>query len=443
MSQISQHDFYASLERQRQLQGTRHYEFDENNNFVPTPGNVPAPSSPGRRPATPQPTGPSPFGIISGVVDDACNLRRLSPSAFRNASLPTAALSALSPNYRNFFDSTWDRLCGDSPGNSPPQNPTRLWPNGQCNGSLYSVQGFFLRPVNPPACTPGTAGSTQIVQLWGPILGARIAPLAAGSRPFEVLCRGFGSQPILPSPQWIGITSIGGSGGCPTGGVVTGLTVTPVGAAPDNCGGPPPDYPADRTPVPINRPITIDQGGQPVVIQPQFSFDPVTNNINIDIAPDIQVGFDGVNFDINLGGSNGGGAGGCPPRPDPEDTSVDPDDPPPEPTLDPATEEPPDPPTQVIRAAIVTVTDLSGAITAINGQGNDPDNYFPDVGTIKFRIRGADGVSAFTNPIRVQTSRAWIDCPWDGGAFAVTGTPRPGVAFDITPIYDVSSLPPP
>lgn len=442
MTQISQADFYASLERQRANQGTRYYEWDESNNFVPTPNNVPAPSAPGRRPATPQPAGPAPFGLAASVIDDACNLRRLSPAAFRNASLPTAVLTNLSPSYRNFFDNAWDRLCGESPGNSEPEQPTRLWEGGQCSGVRYNVTGSFLRPLNPPQCLATQAGNTQQVVLWGPILGARIAPLSGGGRPFQVLCRGVASNSILPSPQWVSITSIGGSAGCPTGGQVTGLQVSRADGQPDNCGSPPPNYPDDRTPLPRPPRINIDVGGSPVTITPTINFNTDTGDIEIQIGDDINLTFDGVNF--NFGDDNGGGTpGNTPVRPSPDDSTTDPDEPPPLPPQDEDLEEPPEPPAEVIRAALVTVTAISEYQTAINGASPDPDNFFPDLGTIKFRISADDTNSGFTNPIRVQNQRAFIPCPWDGGAFAVVGTPRPGVEWTITPIYDISGLPQP
>lgn len=441
MTSISLYDFRQQLELDRQRQGTRNYEWNEAGELVPTPGNAAPPSAPTRRPARPLPTGPSPFGILSGAIDDACNIRRLiGPSAFRNSTLPTAALSAANPTWRNTFDDRWDRLCGDSPGAHPgTEAPIVPFQGGQCNGAKYTIQVFVQTRGSAPNCNAQNQ-NTAIGEVWGPITGVDLGPSPGVPQGVRVYCRGRTNQPIQPPGTLVGFGSFGNTANCPAT-RITGVNVQPVAGQPNNCGNPPPRYPpVGSTPIP-SRPITVDLGGTPTQITPTFNFNLDEGAIEIDLGPDLNVSFDGVN--LNFGDSNGGGTpGSTPVRPSPDDSGTDPSEPPPEPPPDdPALEEPEEQPDRVIRAALVTVANPGNGATQIAGIAPDPVNYFGDLGLIKFRIKADGSATGFTNSIRVQNRRAFIPCPWDGGALEIVGTPRPGVVWTITPVYDVGSLP--
>lgn len=441
MSEISLSQFRSTLDDQIERQGQRNYEWDEGGTLVPTAGNAPPPTTPTRRPARPLPAGPSPLGIVAGALDNACNVRRLvGPGAFRNSTLPTAALSALSPGWRNTFDQAWDNLCGDSPGSDPTQVPVIPFTGGQCAGVRYNVQVFGNRFTRTGSTCNPTPWQSQIATFWGPIQGTRIRYTVNGGGAVEVLCRGPGSQTIRPAVDWVGLTSVSNSAGCDRA-TISSTSVSRTDGQPDTCGNPEPDYPDSGRIPPATSPINIAVGPNNVTITPTINFDIDEGAIEIDLGPELDVSFDGVNLDINIGGGGGSSNPGTS-RPSPDDTATDPTDPPPPPptNIDPNTDEE-EPPPQVIRAVLVTVTQVNTASSIINGVDADLDNYFPDLGTVKFRVRAADGTSGFTNPIRVQNIRAFIVCPWDGGAFAVVGTPRTGVTWTLTPIYDVSSIP--
>lgn len=433
--------FRETVEAERAQQGTRNYEWNEAGELVPTPGNAAPPTAPTRRPARPLPTGPSPFGILSGAIDDACNIRRaIGPSAFRNSTLPTAALSAASPTWRNTFDDRWDRLCGDSPGAYPTtEYPIVPFQGGQCNGARYNVQVTVQVRGSSPGCSPANL-TTGTASVWGPITAVDLGAVGGSGQFVRVFCRGQTASPIAAPGQIVSLGAYNNTPGCPAARIVN-VVVTPQSGQPNNCGNPPPRYPpVGQTAIP-SRPITIDLGGTPVQITPQFSFNLDEGAIQIDLGPDLNVSFDGVN--INFGDSNGGGTpGSTPVRPSPDDSGTDPAEPPPDPPEDdPTLEEPPEQPNRVIRAALVTVANPGSGATQVAGIAPDPANYFGDLGLIKFRIKADGSATGFTNSIRVQNRRAFIPCPWDGGALEVVGTPRPGVVWTVTPVYDVGSLP--
>lgn len=134
------------------------------------------------------------------------------------------------------------------------------------------------------------------------------------------------------------------------------------------------------------------------------------------------------------------GAGGGGNRPD-NYTFDNPPPPPPggdefdnvDPPQDPKTE-------RVIRGVGVTATITNGTLRSVIFQsGENPDIYVPDLGMVQFLIRVGNSVF-WTNNIRVTNLRAFIECPWIGGAIDVAGTPREGVSWQLTPVYAKSEL---
>lgn len=396
---------------------------------------------PGSPPLRGVPAFPTPLAEIGNAIDLACTIRRVSPNGFRNIG-PAGAISQFSPGYRNLFDSVWDRVCGDTPNGVPFPVPNADFSGGQCTFK-YLVTST-LRRFQGVNCDPVSPSSVNNIVVWGPVFGIRLIQPNPGdfqSTLVQAYCHGFGSSPRLDSPQWIQVGATGNlTPGCPPPELIS-VTVVPDPPQPDVCGDPPPQYPNDpEPPIPPNLSIDINLGGGNTINRPvNIGFNPDIG-ININIGDDITINHDGDDIDFNFPGpslppSPGGGA-----KPSPDDTTTDPGNPAPAPPPGNEFEEPPETPV-VIRAALVTVTSVGSSQTVLAGEGDDPDNYFPDLGTIKFRCTAADGSSGFTNPIRVQNLRDFVPCPWDGGAIAITDTPRPGVQWVVTPVYDLSGLP--
>lgn len=192
--------------------------------------------------------------------------------------------------------------------------------------------------------------------------------------------------------------------------------------------------------VAVIAPININLNGE-LNIPVNFNFD-VPFNIN----PEFNFSFD-VDFPI------GGGQPRINPQPrnpppklpdgvrdidDPND--FEPITPPPSAppgTEPPPKEEKPDEPEAVIRAVLVTVTNVSAdSRVGLLTQESNPDILVPNAGYINFAIGVGNSSIGWTEDIPVKNRRHFIPCPWIGGAFAVRGTPRDGVTWELTPIYD-------
>lgn len=105
------------------------------------------------------------------------------------------------------------------------------------------------------------------------------------------------------------------------------------------------------------------------------------------------------------------------------------------------TEEPEEPAKELtIRGVGVTVQGgIPSTLGVIFQNGGNPDIITPDLGFVQFQIRL--GQSTFwTNAIKVNNERAFIPCPWVGGAIDVRGSPRPGVSWQLTPAFQIAEL---
>lgn len=442
MSIIPYDQFQGRLAQERSNGDVIPYELGEDGVYRPIVG-----TPVGRPQGRPVPQRNPGLGAVGAAIDAVCLARSVAPQGFLR-NLVSASPFDIVPGVRNARERAFNYLCGETPNAGVPTEVPFI--GGQCDAVRYnvSVQGQRFTFSN---FTCNQAGfSTQIVQVWGPVGGFRLRPQSSTSYAVEVYCRGPGSQPILPGGQWIGIAAQSSSASCDPP-WITGQTASRVDGLPDNCGNPVPQQPVSPEPVYIPPQVEIPLGGGDTILTPiNVSFDPQVG-IEINVG-DININFDGENISIEEPTDPGGGgeipplappSDECPTRPDPDDTTIDPADPPPEPPPDePDLEEPEDPPAQVIRAALVTVTDPGNQATQIAGLSPDPPNYFGDLGLVKFRVKVSDGATGFTSPIRVQNRRHLVICPWDGGAIEVVGTPRPGVAWVITPVYDVSSITP-
>lgn len=401
---------------------------------------------PGSPPLRPVSAAPNPLSEIGNAIDLACTIRRASPNLFRNIG-PAGLIGQLSPGYRNLFDSTWDRICQDTPDGVPFPVPNPDFSGGQCDEIEYAVQTGYTWYNNNVTCAPIAGGGSR--DFWGPIVGARVlTPQTSPSSitlEVDVYCKGPSSGPIQPLGWFRALTGNPSLIACPPT-VLDSLVVIRTDGLPDDCGNGPPQYPNDpEPPIPPNLSIDINLGGGNTINVPvNISFNPDIG-ININIGDDININHDGDDIDFDIPGPTpglppapGGGA-----KPSPDDTTTDPDDPDPPPPPsgdDPATEEPPEEPPEVIRAVLVTVTSVDPASSVIFQEDN-PDVYIPDLGVVNFRCRARDGASGWTPDQRVKNLRCFIVCEWDGGAFEVKGTPRPGVEWTLTPIIDLSSIP--
>lgn len=173
--------------------------------------------------------------------------------------------------------------------------------------------------------------------------------------------------------------------------------------------------------------------------------------VNIKLNPTANFNFNNkFNFDVNLN-INTGGAKFAPPYPNgspPPRPTAPPNSNPynfnpsaPLPSFPPDVPEPPgdkpdQPKPRVIRAVVVTVTDLEPGINVGTlYQDDNPDIAIPNYGYVSFfGITGSVG-GAWTADIPVKNKRTLIPCEWLGGAYKVAGTPRLGVSWTLTPIY--------
>ena len=228
-----------------------------------------------------------------------------------------------------------------------------------------------------------------------------------------------------------------------------------VGGGPDNCGNPPPVIP---TPAPNYRtqPINItyqNNTNNNVTLTGNFTFAGPTINLNGDIIVPVRLNIDGPtlnikgeynvnNTSLSLDFTNINYGPGTKPNPDsfrsPDDTPTVPPDVP-TPVLPPSPNTPNDNSTRVIRAVIVTVTEIPDEFGVIF-QDDNPDIFIPNLGFVNFQVAVGSAV-ALTVDLPVKNKRNLIVCPWEGGALAVRGTPRSGVEWTLSPVYAIEDDP--
>jgi hypothetical protein len=242
---------------------------------------------------------------------------------------------------------------------------------------------------------------------------------------------------------------------------ITNVSVVRVDGFPDDCGSEPPPQVAPP-PNPgwnqVNTNITYQNpDGLDITIPVGFFFANAFFDANLDVTIPIHatINFDvsfPINFNIstggisfNFGGGNNNPDGSPPPpqlpppppvpTPDGFETVEPPPPPPPEPEFEDEEEPPPTARDRVIRGVIVTASSVdSNRIGVIFQNGGNPDIRIPGLGFVNFKIQVGNSV-AWTNDIPVKNDRAFIECPWDGGAIQVRGSARPGVDFQLTPVF--------
>lgn len=330
-------------------------------------------------------------------------------------------------------------VCNQPPaGEIPPS-----FEGGQCDGVEYDVTGF--------ASYSGTAvpgGGIVVTGLAiGPVAGM-ISESGAGNQT-QIYALG---KVVGGNGGRYGIATVNTTFG--GGNDFTGVTLTSAArrdGQPDNCGSLPPSIPpytpGDNI---VNSPISYTNNDNDVVdIDASITFGNASVNfngnlvipftINAQLNPEVNIS---GNFNLNTGDINYDAGNPALPgsdcQPNQDDFTPDDDLPPNPPSLPPESDVPnpdPDKPEyqRIIKGAIVTTSTPSPDATVIYQPGG-VDVYFPDLGLVYFQIT-VSGRSGWTQPVRVQNLRQFVECPWAGGATAVRGVARTGGSFTVTPVY--------
>lgn len=381
--------------------------------------------------------------LNEAVTSTACTLLGAAGTYARNfegilgSIAPGIGLPISSP--ASGLSAAYGLLCNRTP--PPLQNPPPFI-GGQCSGVLYDVSysydfrsGIFNAP--PGTVTP-SSGTRRVT---GKVNGIR-AVNTTNSAKAELLTDG-------------GIIDLGGgSSGFPNNVRVENERITNivrVGGLPDNCGNPtPPPVIPDPDPTGDDIDITYDNDqGDTITNNFSITFGSAYIDINsqINIPVNIQNNDDSdfqINAALNFNTGNLNFYAGNPSYPpgsgQPGKDSYKPgEDLPPIPPTVPSTDPPPFPPTSeaetedIIAGAVVTVSEVPSDISIIF-QSENPDIYAPNLGYIAFEII-VGGSTAWTSDIPVKNLRNVIPCEWPSGAIDVKGTPRPGVNWEITPLY--------
>lgn len=218
---------------------------------------------------------------------------------------------------------------------------------------------------------------------------------------------------------------------------------------PDDCGDPPIPTP---TPDPgfnegdTNITYTNNEGVD-ITVPLIFIFADLNVNLKGELTVPVRIDLGGLDFKIggelnlnnneinlNFGNKNYNRNGLPNPdgyKPDPNLPDV-PDDVPDDVYL-PSPDDTDDETSRILRACIVSTNNVPDDISIIYQTGN-PNITAPNLGYVSFCI-SVNGSLSWTSDIPVKNQRNFIVCPWEGGAVAVRGTPRPGVTWVITPVY--------
>lgn len=454
MARISHAEFQDALSDLATDPGAIQYAAQDGATLAPV-DRLPAPMIPGSRRLTRAlPRVASALPVVSNVIDAVCIAHSLAPeTTVRTMNLNVGSFVA-DRIWNNATQNTLQRVCRNTPNYVPP-SVSPPFVGGQCPGVRYQV--FVTMNVFSGGGCDNPSQSTFDSDVKGEIAGFRVVPSTATNGAARGTAQAFArsvSDDVDDPLRWISLGTRQNFGGC-TGGetpTIDSINIVRRDGLPDVCGNPPPEYsdgPGNFVFAP-NVDVDISPNAD-VQITPTVTAD-VNGNINIDL-PDIgDVTIDLGGIDINfttpelpIDPEPDPGPEPDPepsPRPDPGDTGTSPGDPtpPPPPPGDPRLEEPEEEPEEVIRGVLVTVTDINTSSSQIF-QTDNPDVYVPDLGLVSFRVRVDGGVSGWTPDQRVKNRRCFIPCEWDGGAFDVAGTPRAGVTWTLTKVYERSSIP--
>lgn len=327
--------------------------------------------------------------------------------------------------------------------NEPPPPPQPPFLGGQCH-ILYNVvvsNTYANAQGNPVNGTSSRA-------VWGKIKTAYWRfPTATTAE--LVLVSGTSSDPDAVLETVIQ----GGSYASPPphgSFTVISITNTPYFGGADTCGDPdpviePPE--PNYNHCPCNFTYTTNNNVD-VNVSASLTFAPSTLNNYGDVTVPIRISllsdntiFGGdINLntgDININFGNRSYPRSDREKPDSYDTPTDtPDVPPdvPTPVTPPSPDSTDSNTTRLLRACIVTVTNIVDSPTSQIFQEDNPDIFAPNLGYVQFLIAVGNRL-AWSTDIPVKNRRHFIPCPWEGGALQVQGTPRAGVTWDISPVY--------
>lgn len=332
---------------------------------------------------------------------------------------------------------------------APPSPPPPPFTGGQCS-TLYTVNLTFTvnrgLVSNPGGLPPDV--QTRTANYAGAISGLRVSNQANSA---SLFIQHAGTESGIFNTNFA----------TPNDTTITDFAITSVARVdglPDNCGSPPPIIPpyqsGDNTYVDsptyinnegdtVNIPVSITLGYADIDFNGTLSF-PV--DLDFELNPELNVSGT-LNFntgDFNVGVNNPRGSGGSPGLPpggygtneEPVDPTIPADEAPPAPLPD---EDPPER-EEVIAGCVVIVEQLDGK-ESIVFQGDNPDLILPCAGYVQFLIR-VGNLSGWTEPIPVKSSRAFIPCPWEPGAYKVEGTAYYNAAIQVIPVYVQRTLQP-
>lgn len=341
------------------------------------------------------------------------------------------------------------RLCNQEPPEQPSLDPIDPgFTGGQCV-TPYDIYVKFTQRAWDGACITTEEKPSSAFNKMGPIHGIRKE--VTSGRAALIVSHGAGLEFEI-----YGYTDTGPPGSCPADFPSYRIdNVVRRDGLPDNCGDPeplppPPPPPPDSSTVTV--PITYtDNSSNDVTVDVQFTL----GNLQIDIdgsisvpftlsfAPEFNVSLNGTinqngDVNINYGNPNYNPGGGKCKKPKPDDSVTDDDTPElpdgiEEPTIPPPEDENEDEQKGVIRAVIVTTTEMSDAQSVVY-QDVNPDICIPRLGNVSFLIAVGNKV-AWTEDIPVRNRRHFIVCPWEGGAIDVRGTPAVGNNFTLSKVY--------
>lgn len=367
-------------------------------------------------------------------------------------------------------------LCNNPP---PPQGAAPIpFTGGQCPVGYrvtvtYRPSGGVWRVGSTSPDQGTTQPRTAAANFWGEIGGVTAeldgvdSAQSISTWGIFVTCRGRFTpslEPRTPAPVQrlvIGSQAVQGVGARV---VIQSVTVSRIDNQPDNCGNVPVVIPViPPSGITRNTNITFTNSNNVNVtipvglaffqafvdanlnLQIPFTFS-ITPTVNFNATFNVGTGDVIIQFfprnapppgaapipppGLPPGGRNpGGGDFIAPPPPPPSDPEFNP--PPPA--------DPPNRERVIIGAAVTVTNDSADNRSTVFQSGGNPDIIVPDLGMVQFHVRV--GSSTFwTINQRVSNVRALIPCPWAGGAFDVRGTPRPGVTWNITPIYNSQSV---
>lgn len=385
--------------------------------------------------------------LENAIRAGACKLLSI-PDAIDNLlDIPESDYNILG-HLDNFTDSARGfyrkLICPSSADNPYDGLPDPSFPppaGGQCPGVDYIVEAtakvaFYRRGVDEPeeyeAYYRSRPGPSSVVIMQGP-LGDFVKPFQRTGG-----IRLYGPPLVLndgSSSGQTGFEAIGNSVNTTnrTGGnneiisaVIT--SVTRIDGQPDVCE-------EQITPPPfINDPISYEgPEGDNVVVSPKISFNPVVispsgkltipvnillNNNNLDANFNLNTG----DISFELGGGDSDKSDCCLPPQLPEEPPMEDDDPPP-------------PEEETIIQGVVVVCSLNSDLRATEvAQENIPDLYFPDLGSVVFRVKLGNSFF-WLAPQKINLRRQFVICPWERGAVSVRVSQRSGVNISHKPVY--------